>query len=90
LPNVSSDVPSLSMSSVSNWRIGNMRKGMDGDVFLLGTARSGLVSDSFVVSDGTVRHDVGEILGREVDVVFGQRQFAVPVLCVRVCRCDWM
>ncbi len=30
LPKVSSDAPSLSRRSVSNWTIGNMRKGSDG------------------------------------------------------------
>ena len=57
-------------------------------VFLHGSARRRLVPDCVVVSDETVRHGVGEMLGRKVDVVLGQRQFAVPGFCIGVCRCD--
>ncbi len=64
------------------------KEGKRRHIVLLFAARCGLVSDHVVVSDEAVRHGVREMLGREVGVVFGQRQFAVPVLCVRVCRCD--
>lgn len=53
-----------------------------------GPARRGLVLDGGVVEDQAVRHGVRELVGREIDVVFGERQFAVAGLWIRVCRCD--
>lgn len=61
-----------------------------GGVFLLGTARCGLELDYVIVSDESVRHGVRDMLGREADVVFRERQLAVPVAVIRVRRRDGM